>query len=251
MSIASPLPHPATQLLTGLAVLSSSWPLRAGPAGRLTPLRAPGPAAPRQGSLWSRRLLPPFSSVTSSSLCSWLGSTCTGLPPAPSGSRHDSAVTWRISGHVPSLTPGDHGPTLPHVPLVTSLFPPHVPISSSRPLVTSPLPITNPNPCTLCTVLIGERGSGNLMVLSSKPGVARWHATAFYSKRSAGGWPELSGRRLHHRLELQSKNESFFPAARLTLSIHLRCCARAAERSAGYPAPWKSIDTFGIKPYTY
>jgi hypothetical protein len=51
-------------------------------------------------------------------------------------------------------------------------------------------------------------------------------------------WLELSGRR--RRLELRSKNESFFPAAHFTLLIHLRCCARAAERTAGYAAPWKS-----------
>jgi hypothetical protein len=139
MSIASPLPHPATPLLTGLAVLSSSWPLWAGPAGRLTPLRATGPAAPRPGSRWSRRLLSPFSSATPSSLCSCHRARLhTHGPPArslritsPSGVMpgRGSAVTWRISGHVPSLTPGGHGPTLPHVPWVTSPFSPHVPWS--------------------------------------------------------------------------------------------------------------------------
>jgi hypothetical protein len=35
-------------------------------------------------------------------------------------------------------------------------------------------------------------------------------------------------------------HESFFPAAGFALLFHLRCCARAAERTARYAAPWKS-----------
>ncbi len=71
------------------------------------------------------------------------------------------------------------------------------------------------------------------------------HSSSGSSARSgillqASRWSELSGRRLHRRLELRSKNESFFPAVRFILLIHLRCCARAAERTAGYAAPWKS-----------
>ncbi len=168
MSIASPLPHPTTPLLIELAVLSLSWPLRAGPAGRLTPLRAPGPAAgpPLRGQGHGGH------AVCFSPSSSFLGHALVPLlmarlhkhgPPAcslritsPSGDMpgHGSAVTWQISGHVPLLT---MAVTVPryltwHVPWVMSPSPPHVP------LITPP-PIANLNPCTRCTVLTGERGS--------------------------------------------------------------------------------------------
>ncbi len=62
----------------------------------------------------------------------------------------------------------------------------------------------------------------------------------------ASRWSELSGCRLHRRLELRLKNELFFPAARFTLLIHSHCCARAAERTASYAAPWKSVRMHAI-----
>jgi hypothetical protein len=140
---ASPLLHPATPLLTELAVLSSSWPLRAGPAsaGRLTPLRAPGPAAPRPGSPWHGGhavCFPPFSSVTPSSLCSWLGSTRMGLLHAHSGSRPrlgTCPVTVQrsrgesVPGHVTAFPRSRLAVTVPRY----RTSPGSRPISSSRP----------------------------------------------------------------------------------------------------------------------
>ncbi len=124
-------------------------------------------------------------------LCSWLSFTRMGLPHAPSGSRPrlgtcpvtvrrsrgESAVTFprsRLAVTVPRYrtSPGSR----PHFILTP---PGHV-----------PLPIANPNPCTRCTVLTGERCSwephGSKLKALSWSCVARWHATAFYSKRRAG-----------------------------------------------------------------
>ncbi len=83
---------------------------------------------------------------------------------------------------------------------------------------------------------------GAFMALSSSLELVRRGSLARRSTLlQASRWSELSCRRLHRRLELQLKNESIFPAARFTLLIHLRCCARAAEWTARSAAPWKSV----------
>jgi hypothetical protein len=62
------------------------------------------------------------------------------------------------------------------------------------------------------------------MVPSSSPELVQRGLLARLSNLlQASHWPELSDSRLHRRLELQSKKESFFPAARYTLLNHLRC----------------------------
>jgi hypothetical protein len=61
-------------------------------------------------------------------------------------------------------------------------------------------------------------------------------AHAWWSRPISSSRSELSGRRLHRQLELRLKNELFFPAARFTLLIHSRCCARAAKRTERYYA---------------
>ncbi len=134
------------------------WPLRAGPAHIASRTRARRYAA--GVTVVTPSAFPSLSSVTPSSLSACLSSTRTGLSHALSGSHppsrditsHGSAV----SGHVPLLTPGGHVPTLPHVPWVTSPFPPHAP-----PGYVPSLPIANPNLCTRCTVLTGSAAHGS------------------------------------------------------------------------------------------
>jgi hypothetical protein len=120
--------------------------------------------------------------------------------------------------------------------VVTSSSPPHVPLVTSS-------PTANPYHCTLYIVLTGERGSweprwrqARIPELVRRGSLAR-RGTLLQASR----WSELSGCRLHRRLELRLKNESYFPAARFTLLIYLHCCARAAERTARYAAPWKFL----------
>ncbi len=130
----------------------------------------------------------------------------------------------------------------------------HVPISSSSPPPRSP-PTANPYHCTWCIVLTGERGPWEPSWLQTRSpelvlrGSLACRCTS--SLLQASRWSELSGRRVHRQLERRLKNESFFPAARFTLLIHLRCCARAAERTAGYAAPRKSIYDIIYKDLRY
>ncbi len=200
MSIASPLPHPAIPLLTGWADLSSSWPLRADPAGRLTSLRAPGPAATRPRSRWSRRLLPhPFPR------------------PRPRPSAHGSAPRVRNSRTLPQ----DHVPVWGHVrsrfsghvanqclrslahawrscPHATALPLGHVPISSSRPPGHVPPPHSQSRPMHAmhCSDW-GSAAHGSLhgakLEARSWSCVACWHAAALFSRRRAGPSSRAAG----------------------------------------------------------
>jgi hypothetical protein len=174
------------------------WPLRADPAGRLTSLPAPGPAARRLGSRQSRHRLP---SPTSPGhgldllLRARLHPRTSPRIMSPVGDTHDhgSAVTSGFSGNVSMLAPGGHAPTLPHVPRsrfpyspfhvpgVTFLFPQPVQLLGSRYQCSDG----------------GKRCSwgfhGARLKDRSWSGVACRHAAALYSKRCAGSISRAAG----------------------------------------------------------
>jgi hypothetical protein len=86
--IASPLPHPATPLLTGLADLSFKLASSGRPCGQAHIASRTRACRYAAGvTVVTPSASSPLSSVTSSSLCSCHGSTRTDLPHAPSGLR--------------------------------------------------------------------------------------------------------------------------------------------------------------------
>jgi hypothetical protein len=134
MSIASPLPHPATPLLTGPAVLSSSWPLLAGPQGRLTASRIRGRRSAAGVTVVTPSTFPHFSR-------SLPRPSAHGSAPHARASRtppQDHVPVWgharsRFSGHVENQWSRSLAHPWRSLSHATARPLGHNPISSSRP----------------------------------------------------------------------------------------------------------------------
>ncbi len=199
-SLLHPCPTLPPRRLSGWQISSSSWPLRADPAGRLTSLPAPGPAATRLGSRQSRHRLP---SPTSPGHCLDLllrarlhSSTSPRImSPVDDTHGHGSAVTSGFSGHGSMLAPGGHVPMLPHVPWSRSPIPFHVP----RVTFLFPQPVHPLGSRSQCSdggsaahgSLHGRHGAR--LEDRSWSGVACRHAAALYSKRCASSISRAAG----------------------------------------------------------
>ncbi len=174
------------------------WPLRADPAGRFTPLPAPGPAATRLGSRRSRHRLPsPTSpghgldlllrarlhSLTSSRIMSPVGDT----HGHGQRSRQISVVTYPCSR--PAVTSPRYLTSPGHGPPVSPFTSP-----GSRSLF--PQPVYPLGSCSQCSDF-GSAAHGSLhgawLEDRSRSGVAYRHAAALYSKRRAGSITRAAG----------------------------------------------------------
>jgi hypothetical protein len=191
-----PLPLPAVLvLLTFNADSLPTWPLRAGPAGLLTTLRAPWPVTTRPGSRWSRlRCL-----VTMPTARSHAHGPLARPPQDHVPVRCLASVTVHRSlppAHArrsrPLMVPSPHRSRL----VVTFPLPPHVPWSRPPPTHTA-----NPDLCTRFTVLTGERGSWepSWRQVRSPEMVRRGLLARLGTLLQALRWSEPSGRRLHRQ----------------------------------------------------